>query len=132
MMGLTWYILGLFTSASAIFLWKLSERYALNIRAWSGLVCGIGLILFSIAWWVGAVLEGVPRAGSMGILLFGLPGIVLFTTTLRYSTQRLEKLSHPAAQPEKSEAEPARVTLRNAQTRGVDKSGYWVFLPGSF
>jgi len=128
MMGLTWYILGLFTSASAIFLWKLSERYALNTRAWSGLVCGIVLILFSIAWGVGAVLEGVPRAGSMGILLFGLPGIILFTTTLRYSTQRLEKRSYPAAQPEKSEAEPARVTLRNAQTRGVDKSGYWVFL----
>jgi len=128
MMDFTWYILGLLTCASAIFLWKLSERYALNTRAWSGLVCGIVLILFSIAWGVGAVLEGVPRAGSMGILLFGLPGIMLFTMTLRYSTQRLAKRSLPAAQAEKPEVEPARVTLRNAQPGGVDSSAYWIFL----
>jgi len=121
MMGLTWYILGLLTSASAIFLWKLSERYALNGRAWGGLSCGIALVLFSIAWGVGAVLEGVPRAGSMGILLFGLPGIVLFTTTYRYSTQRLEKRFRSVAQPEKPVTEAARVTLRNAQPQGGDQ-----------
>ena len=87
-MGLTWYILGLLTSTSAISLWKLSERYALNIRAWSGLVCGIVLILFSIAWAVGAVLEGVPRAGSMGLLLFGLSGIVMLTLTGKFIASR--------------------------------------------
>ena len=35
------------------------------------------LILFSISWSVGSVLEGVPRAASMGLLLFGFSGMVL-------------------------------------------------------
>jgi len=97
MMGLTWYILGLLTTGSAIFIWKLSQKYDLNWKALSGLVLGIILALFAIAWGVGAVLEGVPRAGSMGILFFGLPGIVLFSVTYRYSTKLPEKQSQTTA-----------------------------------
>ncbi len=91
MMALTWYILGLFTTASVIFIVKLSKKYVLNWIAYSGYGMGVFLILFSIAWAVGAVLEGVPRAGSMGMLLFGLPGIISLTLTLRYITEKLKK-----------------------------------------
>ncbi len=91
MMALTWYILGLFTTASVIFIVKLSKKYVLNWIAYSGYGMGIFLILFSIAWAVGAVLEGVPRAGSMGMLFFGLPGIISLTLTLRYITEKLKK-----------------------------------------
>ena len=91
MMGLTWYILGLLTTASVIFILKLSKKYVLNWIAYSGYGMGVFLILFSIAWAVGAVLEGVPRAGSMGMLLFGLPGIIFLTMTLRYITEKLKK-----------------------------------------
>ena len=91
MMGLTWYILGLLTTASVIFIVKLSKKYVLNWIAYSGYGMGVFLILFSIAWAVGAVLEGVPRAGSMGMLLFGLPGIISLTLTLRYITEKLKK-----------------------------------------
>ena len=91
MMGLTWYILGLLTTGSAIFIWNLSRKYDLNWKAWLGLALGVILALFAIAWGVGAVLEGVPRAGSMGILFFGLPGIVLFSATYSYSTKLPEK-----------------------------------------
>jgi Na+-translocating ferredoxin:NAD+ oxidoreductase RnfG subunit len=97
MMGFTWYCLGLLTTASAIFLWKYSKRYDLNGLSWSGLILGIVLILFSIAWAVGAVLEGVPRAGSMGLLLFGLSGIVLLTFTLRYTSSKRVKVAEPEA-----------------------------------
>ena len=93
MMGLTWYILGLLTVASVIFILKLSKKYVLNWIAWSGYGLGVSLVLFSIAWSVGAVLEGVPRAGSMGMLLFGLPGIILLTLSLRYITDKLKKRS---------------------------------------
>jgi Na+-translocating ferredoxin:NAD+ oxidoreductase RnfG subunit len=92
MMSLTWYCLGLLTTASAIFLWKFSKQYRLNWLSWSGLILGIVLIFFSIAWSVGAVLEGVPRAGSMGLLLFGLSGIVILTFTLRYIFAKGEKM----------------------------------------
>ena len=91
MMALTWYILGLLTTASVVFIVKLSKKYVLNWIAYSGYGMGIFLILFSIAWAVGAVLEGVPRAGSMGMLFFGLPGIISLTLTLRYITEKLKK-----------------------------------------
>ena len=88
MMGFTWYCLGLLTTGSGIFMWHFSRRYRLNWLAWSGLVVGIVNILFSIAWAVGSVLEGVPRAASMGLLLFGLSGIVILTVAFRYTVSR--------------------------------------------
>ncbi len=90
MMDFTWYFLGLLTTGSTIFLWHFSKRYQLNWLAWSGLTLGIVLILFSIAWAAGSVLEGVPRAASMGILLFGLSGVIILTLTARMIASRKE------------------------------------------
>ena len=59
-MGFTWYLLGLLTTGSTIFLWHFSKRYQFNWLSWAGLSLGIVLTLFSIAWSVGSVLEGVP------------------------------------------------------------------------
>ena len=81
MMDLTWYILGVLTGAVAFSLYLISKKATLNWLLWSGLIAGSALILFSIAWAVGSVLEGVPRAASMGILLFGLSGVVILTLT---------------------------------------------------
>ena len=81
MMDLTWYILGVLTGAVAYALYLIARKIPLNWLLWSGLIAGSGLILFSIAWAVGSVLEGVPRAASMGILLFGLSGVVILTLT---------------------------------------------------
>ena len=88
MMDLTWYVLGALTGVIAYFLYELSRKTTLNWLSWSGLIVGSFLILFSIAWSVGAVLEGVPRAGSMGLLLFGLSGIVILTLTGRFITSQ--------------------------------------------
>lgn len=90
-MDLTWFILGLFTTGSIIYILKLSKQFKLNWIAYTGYGFGIFLILFSIAWSVGAVLEGVPRAGSMGMLVFGLPGIIVLTLALRYIRTKLKK-----------------------------------------
>jgi hypothetical protein len=126
MMGLTWYILGLLTTGSLIFLWKLSWRYALNWKALAGFGCGIILVLFSIAWSVGAVLEGVPRAGSMGIILFGLPGLVLFTVAFRYSTHRLERKQVSDAKPDELfEQDETPITLKTVAPTVSDKSVLW-------
>jgi len=88
MMDLTWYILGVLTGAVAYSLYLISRKNTLNWLSWSGLVAGSALILFSIAWAVGSVLEGVPRAASMGILLFGLSGVVILTLTARMIASR--------------------------------------------
>ena len=98
-MGFTWYCLGLLTTGSGIFLWHFSKRYQLNWLAWSGLLLGIINILFSIAWAVGSVLEGVPRAASMGLLLFGFSGIVILTLAFRYTLTKRPKIIETAAEP---------------------------------
>ncbi|MGI9535489.1 MAG: hypothetical protein ACR2PB_00360 [Desulfocapsaceae bacterium] len=84
MMDLTWYILGTLTGAIIYGMYLLSSKYIIS-NWWNlaGIGAGAGLVLFSIAWGVGAVLEGVPRAGSMGLLLFGLPGIIILSFLLR-------------------------------------------------
>ncbi len=91
MMDFTWYILGVLTGAVAYFLYLTSKKITLNWLSWSGLIAGGSLILFSIAWAVGSVLEGVPRAASMGILLFGLSGVVILTLTARIIAARKDK-----------------------------------------
>jgi hypothetical protein len=79
MMDFTWYLLGVLTGGVAYVLYLISRKITLNWLSWSGLIAGSSLVLFSIAWAVGSVLEGVPRAASMGILLFGLSGVVILT-----------------------------------------------------
>ena len=88
MMDFTWYIMGALTGAVAYTLYLISRKVALNWLSWSGLMIGSSLILFSIAWAVGSVLEGVPRAASMGLLLFGLSGVVVLTLTGRKITSQ--------------------------------------------
>ena len=91
MMDLTWYILGVLTGAVAYPLYLTSKKITLNWLSWSGLIAGSSLILFSIAWAVGSVLEGVPRAASMGILLFGLSGVIILTLTARMIASQKDK-----------------------------------------
>lgn len=92
MMDFTWYLLGALSCAIVYGLYELSQKQRLTWIDWTGLILGAVLILFAIAWSVGAVLEGVPRAGSMGMLLFGLPGIVFITLSLRFILARKEKV----------------------------------------
>ena len=91
MMDLTWYILGVLSGAVAYALYLVSRKHTFNWLLWSGLVAGNALILFSIAWAVGSVLEGVPRAASMGILLFGLSGVLILTLTARMIASQKDK-----------------------------------------
>jgi Na+-translocating ferredoxin:NAD+ oxidoreductase RnfG subunit len=115
MMGFTWYCLGLLTTGSGIFLWHFSKRYQLNWLAWSGLSLGIVLILFSIAWAVGSVLEGVPRAASMGLLLFGFSGIVILTLAFRYTLTKRPEMLEPAAAPALPKAVEIDTTSKKAK-----------------
>ena len=87
MMAFTWYILGILTVGSGYFLYEYSNKNRLHWISWTGLGIGIFSIFFSIAWAVGAVLEGVPRAASMGLLMFGLGGIVILTVAIRFITR---------------------------------------------
>ena len=79
MMMLTFYVVGLLAAASVWWLIRLTQRQKVKRLVLAGLGLGIALILFCIAWGVGSVLEGVPRAAAMGVVFFGIPGVVLLT-----------------------------------------------------
>lgn len=87
-MGFTWYVLGILTIFSLYFLYEYAKQRHLHWITITGLALGVFSILFSIAWAAGSMLEGVPRAASMGLLLFGLGGVVILIATLKFITVR--------------------------------------------
>ena len=93
MMELMWYVVGVLAGFSSYLVYTLSKKYNLGVIGLGSLITGLFLILFTVAWSVGSVLEGVPRAASMGIVFFAMPGIILLTfTAKRFLTARYRKL----------------------------------------
>jgi hypothetical protein len=90
MMGFTWFVLGFCSVASVYFILEYTKRFNRNSLVIMGFLSGIGSILLSIAWAVGAALEGVPRSASMGLLVFGLGGIIIFSVTFRFCIGKKE------------------------------------------
>jgi len=82
-MGLMWFAVGLIVGLSALGAVELQKRFRVDWRGWAGLGIGIGLVLFCIAWSVAALAEGEPRAASMGLMLFGGPGVAVLALTFR-------------------------------------------------
>ena len=87
-MGLMWFVLGLIVGLSVLAGIELHKRFDLDWRAWSGLLLGETLLLFCIAWSTASMAEGVPRAASMGLLLFGGPALVVLVLTWRLFVQK--------------------------------------------
>lgn len=71
------FSLGLLTALFIVLLIKNNRELMFNKWSWITLITGGSLALFCIAWSVSAVLEGVPRASSMGLVVFGIPSILL-------------------------------------------------------
>ena len=86
-MALMWFSVGLITGLSVFAFVELHRRFDLNWLGWAGLLLGEFLILFCIAWSTASVFEGVPRAASMGLLMFGGSGLVILVLTWRFLVQ---------------------------------------------
>lgn len=91
MINLMWYFLGFLLIGGIYLVVNLSKKYRFGFIPYTGLIMGILLILFSIAWSVSSTLEGEPRAANMGIVFFGLPGIALLTVTARFVSGKSKK-----------------------------------------
>jgi hypothetical protein len=87
-MALMWFVVGLITGLSVFAFVELHNRFNLNWLGWSGLILGEFLILFCIAWSTASIFEGVPRAASMGLLMFGGAGLVTLILTWRLVVQK--------------------------------------------
>ncbi len=71
------FTLGILTTLLIAGLIRLNKVYRFNWLSWLLSGSGIFLILFAIAWSVSSVLEGEPRAASMGMVFFGIPALIL-------------------------------------------------------
>ena len=87
-MGLMWFSVGLITGLSVLAAIELHKRFDIDWRGWIGLALGEFLILFCIAWSTASIFEGVPRAASMGLLMFGGAGLVTLILTWRLVVQK--------------------------------------------
>ena len=93
MMELMWYVVGVLAGGSGYLVYMLSRKYNLGIIGLGSLITGLFLMLFTVAWSVGSMLEGVPRAASMGIVFFAMPGIILLTfIAKRFFTSRNRRM----------------------------------------
>lgn len=92
-MGLMWTIIGFLTGVSILFYKKLNQKYNLTTLAWIGLLFGEFILLFGIAWSISSVLEGVPKSGSMGAIMFGGIGLIAIILTWRFQIKDSDKKS---------------------------------------
>ncbi|WP_299792917.1 tetrachloroethene dehalogenase [uncultured Shewanella sp.] len=83
MMGLQWYLMGALT----IFAWNgylwLGRHYRLDWKASLGLFISACTLLVCFGWSWASFAEGEARSGAMGLLIFGLGGLLIFSGTWR-------------------------------------------------
>jgi len=77
------FLLGFLTCLFIVVFFRSHSKYQMDWKAWTLLGLGVFLMLFCIAWSVSSVLEGEPRAASMGMVVFGLPSLILLGLTRR-------------------------------------------------
>ena len=90
-MGLMWLGVGGLAGLSAWVLYEIKKRFQVDWKAWTGLLTGIFLVLFGIAWFVSSILEGVPQSDNMGTILFDGLGLILLVLTWRFFLQHKKK-----------------------------------------
>ena len=78
------FMLGVVATLSAVGLIILNKTYPLDWKSWLSLIVGIFLLVFAVAWSLSSVMEGEPRAASMGMVFFGIPGIILLLLGRRF------------------------------------------------
>jgi peptidoglycan/LPS O-acetylase OafA/YrhL len=77
------FMLGFLTCFFMFGFLYLQKNKKLNWKVGSTTGIGAFLMLFTLAWSVSSVLEGEPRAASMGMVIFGIPSLLLITVGLR-------------------------------------------------
>lgn len=66
----------------------LARRYKFNWKAWLLVVTGLFLGFFALAWSISSALEGESHAATIGMVMFGVPGVVLIVLAGRFVEAR--------------------------------------------
>jgi len=70
------FSLGVICTLAIVGLIYYNKQFKFKPGTWAVLGFGIFLLVFCIAWSVSSVLEGEPRAASMGLVIFGIPSLL--------------------------------------------------------
>lgn len=78
------YLLGIFTALGAYIMMIYSHKYVLKWSSWLLGILAIFLSLFTIAWSWSSILEKEPQAAGIGLIMFGIPSVILIFVTRRF------------------------------------------------
>ena len=82
------YLLGVISTLLIFGIVYLHRVYRFKCYATVLATLGIFMIVFTVAWWVSGIQEGEAQAGNMGLLVFGLPGLLLLGITQRFIAKK--------------------------------------------
>ena len=82
------FSLGVITTLGVMTVFYYNKKLKFNAGAWSSICIGMFLLIFGIAWSISSVLEGEPRAASMGMIVFGIPSIILMILGRRLALKK--------------------------------------------
>ena len=82
------FLLGFITALVIVGLYVWNKAHQFKWFDWTLLILGFFLVIFTIAWSGSSILEGEPRAGSMGMVFFGIPGLLILTVARRLIVKR--------------------------------------------
>ncbi len=83
-MDLVWYLLGGVSVLLGLWVYNLINSNRGGWKVLLPVITGGLLLLFSVAWSVSSVFEGEPRSASMGIIIFGIPALLLIVLGWRH------------------------------------------------
>jgi len=65
-----------------------NKKYKFKPLTWATILTGLFLFLFCMAWSWASVLEGEPRSSSMGLVVFGIPAIILLVLGRKFALKK--------------------------------------------
>ena len=83
------FLLGVMTTLTIGGLSWLRIKHEMSWKPLALLCVGIFTMIFAIAWSVSSVLEGEPQAGSMGMIVIFIPGLILTSLGGRMTKQAI-------------------------------------------
>lgn len=83
MMALQWYLLGMMTVMAVLGYQKLTLAYRLGWQAKGVLAASALLLALCFGWSWASFAEGEAQSGAMGLVIFGLGGVLILAAGWR-------------------------------------------------
>jgi uncharacterized membrane protein len=82
------FMLGVITTIGIYTMIHYNNKMKFNWLSWLSLGFGLFLLVFTVAWSISSILEGEPRSSSMGMLVFGIPSLILLVLGRRIAVKK--------------------------------------------